>query len=153
MSTLGRVTPSIWAWAMSMRSNGSEMVGGQVSGGESLERRDRELVEGVLVPGVEQIVRCFEVAGGSLDDDLPRRGGRDDDGIVGAGDGVGGSFGPCLVVGQPPQQDVRVEGAPSWRLLGFNPSLGDRRPLDLIRRGQARDVLDAIASERAGSFA
>jgi hypothetical protein len=30
---------------------------------------------------------------------------------------------------------------------------GGRRPLDLIRRGQARELLDAIASERAGSFA
>jgi uncharacterized protein (DUF2384 family) len=45
-----------------------------------------------------------------------------------------------------------MEAAERW-LLGLNPSLGDRRPLDLIRRGQARDVLDAIASERAGSFA
>ncbi|MDQ3091311.1 MAG: hypothetical protein M3R46_06525 [Actinomycetota bacterium] len=31
--------------------------------------------------------------------------------------------------------------------------LGERRPVDLIRRGQAREVLDAITSERAGSFA
>ena len=42
--------------------------------------------------------------------------------------------------------------AERW-LVGLNPSLGDRRPLDLIRRGQARELLDAIASERAGSFA
>lgn len=45
-----------------------------------------------------------------------------------------------------------MEAAERW-LLGVNPSLGGRRPLDLIRRGQAREVLDAIASERAGSFA
>jgi uncharacterized protein (DUF2384 family) len=44
------------------------------------------------------------------------------------------------------------EAAERW-LVGANPSLGDRRPVDLIRRGQAREVLDAIASERAGSFA
>lgn len=43
------------------------------------------------------------------------------------------------------------EAAERW-LLGSNPSLGGRRPLDLIRRGQARELLDAIASERAGSF-
>ncbi len=42
--------------------------------------------------------------------------------------------------------------AERW-LVGLNPSLGDRRPLDLIRRGQARELLDAIAAERAGSFA
>lgn len=45
-----------------------------------------------------------------------------------------------------------MEAAERW-LLGVNPSLGERRPLDLIRRGQARAVLDAIASERAGNFA
>ncbi|MGI8412047.1 MAG: antitoxin Xre/MbcA/ParS toxin-binding domain-containing protein [Solirubrobacteraceae bacterium] len=42
--------------------------------------------------------------------------------------------------------------AERW-LIGANPSLGGRRPVDLIRRGQARELLDALASERAGSFA
>ena len=42
--------------------------------------------------------------------------------------------------------------AERW-LVGFNPSLAGRRPLDLIRRGLVREVLDALASERAGSFA
>ena len=46
----------------------------------------------------------------------------------------------------------RAEAAERW-LVGMNPSLGGRRPVDLIRRGQAREVLDAIANERAGSFA
>lgn len=45
-----------------------------------------------------------------------------------------------------------TETAERW-LLGVNPSLGERRPLDLIRRGHAGELLDAIASERAGSFA
>lgn len=45
-----------------------------------------------------------------------------------------------------------TDAAERW-LLGANPSLGGGRPLDLVRRGQARDVLDALASERAGSFA
>ncbi len=44
-----------------------------------------------------------------------------------------------------------AEAAERW-LVGANPSLGER-PVDLIRRGQAREVLDAITSERAGSFA
>src|SRR3954469_16878646 len=35
---------------------------------------------------------------------------------------------------------------------GRTPGLDHRRPLDLIRRGQARELLDAIAAERAGSF-
>jgi uncharacterized protein (DUF2384 family) len=42
--------------------------------------------------------------------------------------------------------------AERW-LVGMNPSLGGRRPIDLIRRDQTREVLDAIANERAGSFA
>ena len=45
-----------------------------------------------------------------------------------------------------------AEAAERW-LVGMNPSLGGRRPVDLIRRGQTREVLDAIANERAGSFA
>ncbi len=44
------------------------------------------------------------------------------------------------------------EAAERW-LLGVNPTLGERRPLDLIRRGQTSEVLDAISGERAGSFA
>jgi uncharacterized protein (DUF2384 family) len=44
-----------------------------------------------------------------------------------------------------------AEVAERW-LVGMNPSLGGRRPVDLIRRGQAREVLDAIANEQAGSF-
>ena len=45
-----------------------------------------------------------------------------------------------------------AEAAKRW-LVGMNPSLGGRRPVDLIRRGQAREVLDAIGNEQAGSFA
>ncbi|WP_046301537.1 antitoxin Xre/MbcA/ParS toxin-binding domain-containing protein [Mycobacterium sp. UM_Kg27] len=45
-----------------------------------------------------------------------------------------------------------IANAQRW-LVGLNPNLGDRRPVDLIRRRQTRAVLDAIANERAGSFA
>jgi uncharacterized protein (DUF2384 family) len=45
-----------------------------------------------------------------------------------------------------------IETAQRW-LVGLNPNLGDRRPVDLIRRLRTREVLDAIANERAGSFA
>lgn len=38
-------------------------------------------------------------------------------------------------------------------LVGLNPHLGDRRPIDMIRRGQTRELLDAISQERAGSYA
>src|SRR3954451_6033943 len=38
-------------------------------------------------------------------------------------------------------------------LVGTNPHVGDRRPIDLIRQGRARELLDAIADERAGGFA
>jgi uncharacterized protein (DUF2384 family) len=45
-----------------------------------------------------------------------------------------------------------VEVAELW-LVGLNPRLGDRRPIDLVRRGEARLLLDAIAAEQAGSYA
>ena len=44
------------------------------------------------------------------------------------------------------------DAAASW-LVGVNPHLGDRRPIDLIRRGRARELIDALAVERAGGFA
>lgn len=44
------------------------------------------------------------------------------------------------------------EVAERW-LEGVNPHLGDRRPIDLVRRGRAGDLLAALSEERAGSFA
>jgi transcriptional regulator with XRE-family HTH domain len=38
-------------------------------------------------------------------------------------------------------------------LLGLNPQLGDRRPIDLIRAGRAQELLRALAAERVGGFA
>ena len=43
------------------------------------------------------------------------------------------------------------EAAEQW-LLGVNPHLGDRRPVDLVRAGRAQELLGAIAAERAGSY-
>lgn len=45
-----------------------------------------------------------------------------------------------------------VEGARLW-LTGLNPHLGDRRPIDLIRTGRTRALLDALEQEQAGSYA
>lgn len=42
--------------------------------------------------------------------------------------------------------------AAAW-LRGMNPHLRDARPIDLIRRGRTRELLDAVAAARAGSFA
>jgi uncharacterized protein (DUF2384 family) len=42
--------------------------------------------------------------------------------------------------------------AAMW-LVGFNPHLRDRRPIDVIRLGRAVEVLDAIQAARAGSYA
>ena len=42
--------------------------------------------------------------------------------------------------------------AERW-LVALNPHLGDRRPIDLVRAGRSSDLLAAISSERAGSFA
>ena len=44
------------------------------------------------------------------------------------------------------------EAAEDW-LLGVNPHLRDGRPVDLIRGGNTRELLEAIEAEAAGSFA
>ncbi len=44
------------------------------------------------------------------------------------------------------------DAARAW-LLGINPSLGDRRPVDLVRAGKAEELMRAIRAERADSFA
>lgn len=45
-----------------------------------------------------------------------------------------------------------IETAELW-LLGLNPHLGRRRPIDVIRHGHAQELLAAISAERAGSYA
>ena len=45
-----------------------------------------------------------------------------------------------------------AEAAEQW-LLGVNPHLGDRRPVDLVRAGRAQELLGALSAERAGGFA
>ncbi len=44
------------------------------------------------------------------------------------------------------------DAAREW-LLGLNPNLGDRRPIDLVRAGRAEELMRAIRAERADSFA
>jgi len=44
------------------------------------------------------------------------------------------------------------KAARAW-LTGFNPHLGDRRPVDLIRAGKTEELMKAIRAERADSFA
>ena len=44
------------------------------------------------------------------------------------------------------------EAALAW-LVSINPSLGDRRPIDLIRPGRAEELMRAIRAERADAFA
>src|ERR671938_1642333 len=38
-----------------------------------------------------------------------------------------------------------AEAAERW-LVGLNPHLGDRRPIDLVRRGRSRELIDAISA-------
>ena len=45
-----------------------------------------------------------------------------------------------------------TDAAASW-LVGSNPSLHDRRPIELVRSGKTRELLDAIRNEAAGGFA
>lgn len=44
------------------------------------------------------------------------------------------------------------DAAFDW-LMGLNPQLGDRRPIDLIRTGKTEELMRAIRADRAGSFA
>ena len=44
------------------------------------------------------------------------------------------------------------QAALAW-LFGLNPTLGDRRPIDLIRTGRAEELMRAIRAERSDSFA
>lgn len=44
------------------------------------------------------------------------------------------------------------DAAQAW-LVGLNPLLGDRRPVDVIRRGRAEDLLPVLRAERADSLA
>ena len=44
------------------------------------------------------------------------------------------------------------EAALAW-LFGLNPSLGDCRPIDLIRAGRAEELMRAIRAERSDAFA
>ena len=45
-----------------------------------------------------------------------------------------------------------AETARAW-LLGLNPHLGDRRPIDVIRAGRIEELMRAIRAERADAFA
>src|SRR3954465_15080018 len=49
-----------------------------------------------------------------------------------------------LVMAQPPRISS-AEAAGRW-LVGLNPHLADRRPIDLIRRGRSRELIDALAA-------
>ena len=44
------------------------------------------------------------------------------------------------------------DAALAW-LFGINPTLGDRRPIDLIRAGRTEELMRALRAERADSFA
>ena len=44
------------------------------------------------------------------------------------------------------------EGAQAW-LFGIDRHLGDRRPIDMLRRGRVTEVLGALSAARAGSYA
>ncbi len=44
------------------------------------------------------------------------------------------------------------EAAKAW-LEGNNPTLGDKRPIDVLRAGGTGEVLGAILAERSDSFA
>jgi uncharacterized protein (DUF2384 family) len=57
---------------------------------------------------------------------------------------------------EPVRSEVRAllqaDAASRW-LIGSNPRLGGRRPIDLVRAGRTREVLDALADEAAGGYA
>ncbi len=50
------------------------------------------------------------------------------------------------------QRIYEPETIEAW-LFGWNPLLGNRRPIDVIRQGRTEELLAAIRQERAGSYA
>jgi uncharacterized protein (DUF2384 family) len=44
------------------------------------------------------------------------------------------------------------EAALAW-LFGLNPTLGDRRPIDLVRAGRTEELMRALRAERSDAFA
>src|SRR6267154_5107887 len=44
------------------------------------------------------------------------------------------------------------EAALAW-LFGINPTLGDRRPIDLVRAGRTEELMQALRAERSDAFA
>ena len=44
------------------------------------------------------------------------------------------------------------DAALAW-LEGLNPTLGDRRPVDLVRQGRTEELMRAIRAERSDAFA
>jgi uncharacterized protein (DUF2384 family) len=44
------------------------------------------------------------------------------------------------------------EAALAW-LFGINPTLGDRRPIDLVRAGRTEELTRALRAERSDAFA
>ena len=44
------------------------------------------------------------------------------------------------------------EAALAW-LFGVNPTLGDRRPIDLVRAGRTEELMRALRAERSDAFA
>ena len=44
------------------------------------------------------------------------------------------------------------EAAVAW-LFGINPTLGDRRPIDLVRAGRTEELMRALRAERSDAFA
>ena len=44
------------------------------------------------------------------------------------------------------------EAALAW-LFGINPTLGDRRPIDLVRAGRTEELMRALRAERSDAFA
>ncbi|MGH7819386.1 MAG: hypothetical protein ACREQ9_06420 [Candidatus Binatia bacterium] len=56
-----------------------------------------------------------------------------------------------FVLGEAQRIFGRV-GARKW-LQGIDPHLGNRRPVDLLRRGQIHEIVRALSEHRSGSYA
>ncbi len=88
---------------------------GQLPCCEGVRHGDGQRVEAGGIDGLEQVAGHLEPAGSRFDGDLPCRGGRDKNLVARRGDGIASRAWQDGIVGQPPQQDVRVEEQPHGR--------------------------------------
>ncbi|HEX3427143.1 MAG TPA: hypothetical protein VHT30_13490 [Acidimicrobiales bacterium] len=88
------------------------VVGRELASGQRMSAGDVECVKAIGYEGVEEVIRCVESMRRPFNGDLPDGGGGNHDLVTGLGDDFAGSNGQARIVGEPPEQNVRVDQDP-----------------------------------------